>query len=220
MIVIFSYNRPGKLKKIIKHLKDTTDHDLFVVDDGSDFDMSMFDVEYSQNVSNGGKMNYWKQWNIALNHCKESTNETFIFMPDDFMDLDVKRIEQWIAELDNGKPYLVNLINDGRLECFQPCVPHPVQINNEGAHRVGFTDCGFFCNWRTLQLLNWNIIEIAKWRWENNPDLSSGVGQQLSKRLFGKVSMYVPNVSFAHHGNHESKMHPKERMKTPLISRH
>lgn len=220
MIVISTYNRPGKLKQIIQHLQKTTDHELFIVDDCSNYDVGMFGVEYYSAPFNGGKQNYWKQFDVALQRCKQSNDETFVFMPDDFMDLDIERINKWIDCFNGQHPFLVNLINDGRLECFQPFTPKRVQINNENAHRVGFTDCGFFCNRQTLELLDFKMNEIFEHRWNVNPTMSSGVGEQLSIRLFPKCEMFVPDVSFSKHGNHESKMHPIERINTPLISRH
>ena len=67
-------------------------------------------------------------------------------------------------------------------------------------------------------MLNYNIEEISKTRWVGNPNLSSGVGWQLSNRLhnLGK-GMYHTKVTMVTHGNHESQMNKLERNKNKLI---
>ena len=67
--------------------------------------------------------------------------------------------------------------------------------------------------------MEYSINEIPKTRWDDNPNLSSGVGQQISHRLdklnFG---MYHTKLSMVIHGDHESKMNKNERLKTKLIT--
>jgi hypothetical protein len=66
-------------------------------------------------------------------------------------------------------------------------------------------------------VLNYRLDEIPKSRWKNNPNLSSGVGQQITLRLFNLgYGMYHTKTSMVIHGSHESKMNKVERINTKL----
>ena len=53
-----------------------------------------------------------------------------------------------------------------------------------------------------------------------NPNLSSGVGQQISVRLNKNgYNMYHTKKSMVNHGSHESKMNKLERTKVNLITK-
>jgi hypothetical protein len=67
--------------------------------------------------------------------------------------------------------------------------------------------------------LNYKLEEIPKTRWVGNPNLSSGVGQQITDRLNKlKYGMFHTKSSMVIHGGHESKMNKAERLKTKLIT--
>ena len=56
-------------------------------------------------------------------------------------------------------------------------------------------------------------------RWNHDPNLSSGVGQQISTKLHNKnKSMYHTKTSLVIHGDHESKMNFEERKNKPIIT--
>ena len=52
------------------------------------------------------------------------------------------------------EPYVFNLANDGREMCWNTI--KPIQYDNY--KQVFFTDCGFFCNYRVLELLEFKIL--------------------------------------------------------------
>jgi hypothetical protein len=85
-------------------------------------------------------------------------------------------------------------------------------------YRIGFVDCGFFCNREALERIDFSLgsLPVDWFKYENR---SSGVGMLLSTGFSStRVKMYKPKKSLAFHGDHESKMNPQERKETPLIS--
>jgi hypothetical protein len=209
--IIFSYNRPEMLRQQLAELYHYCD--IFIVDDGSDFIIST-DIPHVKSKVNGGKEGYWKQWAKAFKFIKESEYQNIIFIPDDFTKLNIDSFDA-IFEAFNQYAFAFNIINDGRLQCWTQFDP----IEDEVKYRVGFVDCGFLTNRATIDLLNYEMIPIPESRFKTE-GISSGVGQQLSNRLMKlNVPMFLPIESMAHHGTHESKMHPRERKKHPLISK-
>jgi len=210
MIIVFSYNRFEMLKQVVSELKN---EDFVVLDDGSDFDLQPLDCNFIK-FEHVGKAGYWRTWNLALELCEESDDDFFMFTPDDFTNIDLKRIKKLHNQF-KSKPYIYNIINDGREQNFI----HTKVFNvDEDTINVGFNDCGFFCNRAALKLLNFEMNPVPLTRF-NQPGISSGVGQQLTMRLFRLgVPMFKPVKSLAFHGEHESVMHKEERIKNPLKS--
>ena len=222
-IIIFSYNREKMLEEQINHLS-KYDVDILIVDDYSDFDVYKFNDEAAvyQSPNNRGKKEFYKQWQVALEYLREdkTDEDLYIFTPDDFEALDIERIINTAKQMNNNHAWLINLINDGRTECFAAGKPKATKIADEDFLKVNWTDCGFFCNVVTLEHLKYWIEPIDAERFWRNENISSGVGHQLTNKLKHVTRMYLPIKSFAKHGNHESKMHKEERLKNPLISKH
>jgi len=211
MIIVFSYNRLEMLKQVVKELEG---ENLVVLDDGSSFDLDSLDCSFVQ-FEHMGKAGFWRSWNYALELCKESDDDFFLFMPDDHLQLELKRIKKLHNQF-KSKPYIYNTVNDGRENCF--IINETIQIDSDTIN-VGFTDCGFFCNRSALEALNFELYSIPLYRFRT-PGISSGVGQQLTKRFDAlRIPMYKPVKSLAFHGEHESVMHKEERIKNPLISK-
>ena len=222
-IVLFSYNREKMLEEVLEHLN-TFNVEILIADDCSDFDVYKYNSKANiyRSETNNGKKGFFKQWQVALEWLRQdkTDQDLCIFMPDDFASLDVKRIIQTARLMNNNYAWLINLINDGRTECFGTGKPKATKIGNEDFLKVMFTDCGFFCNTKTLEQLKYWIEDIDPERFWRNESLSSGVGHQLTNRLKHNTRIYLPLQSYAYHGNHESKMNKEERIKNPLISKH
>jgi hypothetical protein len=219
LFVVFSYNRPDMLSKVVEHV--SAYGEVFVVDDASEFNVHN---ELPQNThvyiapKHRGKTGYWQQWNVALEFAKQHTATHVCFMPDDFEGLDVERLINTINGLLPTHPFAINLVNDGREECWIAYQPQSCKINGEPFKKVGFVDCGFIANRATLSITSYKIKPVPMERFAKN-NMSSGVGEQLTRNYFGLVNMYLPVKSFAYHGTHLSMMHPEERIKNPLISK-
>lgn len=209
MFVVFSYNREAMLSDVLETLKD--EH-VVIIDDGSPFEI---DHENFIKFPHGGKPEFWRRWEFALSVCKKSKFNRFVFMPDDFLEIDVTRIKKLFEEFER-RPFVYNIINDNRPTCWNNIKPKPF---NSDTLRVGFTDCGFFCNRKALSSIGFNIQPIPLSRFKTK-GVSSGVGFQLTKRfLKASVPIYKPVKSLAFHGEHVSQMHKSERLKNPIVSK-
>lgn len=223
MITIFTYNRLDMLRQTVGECagKDS----IQVIDDESEY---LFSVIQSlgdlldttvYRFQHCGKENFYKLWDFALHNCEESGDQRFLFLPDDYSNIDFERIEaihnHFVMSSGYHKPYVCNLVNDGRPP--QWGAPEHMQYNDD-LELVGWVDCGFFCNRAALDYHGYDMGEVDKARFKV-PGRSSGVGEQMSRRFrHAGVPMLRPYKSLAFHGEHESVMHPEERIKNPLKS--
>lgn len=197
------------LTETLTALKNVT---TIVMDDGSDFAPTH---PNTIRFAHGGKSQFWKTWKAMFTICKHSSATHFIFSPDDFLFMDVKRITE-LHQTHNCRPYVYNIITDDRTHSWNKIMPLKFDDDTE---TVGFTDCGFFCNRSALELLNFTITRIHP-RFFKRKNSSSGVGYQLTTRLNKKgVTIFRPIKSLAFHGDHHSRMHPEVRKNNPIISR-
>lgn len=208
-VIVFSYQREEMLKQVLKDLKGEV---VTVLDDGSDFVVKHHNVI---RFKNGGKQKFYKKWQVALLIAEGSDSDLFLFMPSDFLNIDLKRIKE-LHEQYKAQPYVYNIINDGREMCWNNF--RPVTIDRDTT-QVFFTDCGFFCNRVALAKIGFSIPDVTPMRFQRRQDISSGVGQSLTQLFIRHgVKMYKPTKSLAFHGDHPSTMHPEQRTITPLIS--
>ena len=113
MITIFSYNRQPMLQRLVHELKEKLpDQRIVVIDDGSDFDPMPF-VDHCEfhRLKHGGKEQWWQNWQYAFDICKESDDDFFAFIPDDWWDVwtdDMMRIHN-----DVSGAYAYNFHNNG-----------------------------------------------------------------------------------------------------------
>lgn len=230
-VIIFACDRGEMLLDTLRHLNrfDSIDS-ILVLDDASKFrntEHKKLVTEYRRNKTREGKFGFFRQWQRAMEYCRQYPADLVIFMPDDFERLDIGKIIQLHCAIVGGtgetrlsnQPYAFNIINDGRTTCWTPLQLNRRSVGGISVNAVGFVDCGFFCNPQALARIVWNIEKIPD-KWFDHPGKSSGVGWQLSRKFFnGKVTMFQPIRSLAYHGDHQSLMHPNERKKNPLISR-
>lgn len=211
-IYITSYNRPEMLQSVLDHL-DEYDVNISIYDDGSD---KPLDDERVVRLAHGGKENYWKVWAKMLHNAETNLADLYIFMPDDFQALQVDRIKELHHRYKHTE-YIYNIINDGRTKQWVGLEPFDV---DEHTTRVGFTDCGFFCNRPALHKLGFYMKQTPTRWWEQGENISSGVGMMLSERAHRqRIPIYLPKTSLAYHGDHDSMMHPQERKNNPLKSK-
>ena len=67
--------------------------------------------------------------------------------------------------------------------------------------------------------LDYRMIPVHPNRWRRNPGLSSGVGKQLTRRLFGRANVYQCFPPLVFHGGHPSVMNPSARAARSLDNR-
>lgn len=202
---ITTYNRLGMLSQVVNHLN-TFGIIPQIKDDGSTYNHNFH--QYFRH-EHRGKDGFYLTWQEMLLDCEKSDAELFLFMPDDFQDLDYKMLLALHYEYTKHGAYAFNIINDGRSGMWTGI--QESQLNNT-VIMCGMVDCGFFCNKQALDGLNV--------KWYEPTEVDSGVGKSLSLAFLNKrVPMYKPAKSLAVHGNHKSEMHTEERIKNPLISR-
>ena len=211
MIIIFSYNRPEMLSRLI----DECPIKPVVIDDGSDFDLTPFLKKCDfYRLNHGGKEGFWYNWHYALQICKDSEDDYFTFLADDFYGVDWDVLELFKRD----RPFAYNLLNDGRTECFIAMKPIERKFMGVDSIQVGFVDCGYHCNRSALEVLNFENPPVDQRRF-GHPQISSGVGSYQSLEFISHgVPMFIPKKSIVKHGNHASMMHPELRIKNPLIN--
>lgn len=208
-IFIFSFNRESMLKKVVESVKD---YNFFIIDDGSDFYLPiknrMFRFEHH------GKEKWWKLWDTVINSLVLQDQKLIIFIPDDFLDLNMPKIIE-LHEKYKEKPYVYNIVSDHRDYNWNH---KPVIDIDEETQQIGFVDCGFFCNRQVLEMLEFKMNPIDPKRFKNKT-ISSGVGEQLTARInkLG-IPIYRPVKSLAYHGTHPPVMNPEARKSTKIIS--
>lgn len=209
MIFVFSYQREQMLNQVLKELKGEV---VTILDDGSDFIINHPNVI---RFKHGGKAKFWEKWFFAFKLAEGTDDDFFMFMPSDYSEINLDKIKE-IHNNYKDKPYVYNIVNDGREMCWNNIRPI---IKDRDTIQLFFTDCGFFCNRLALEAIEFQMKEIDKNRFIKRKDISSGVGQYLTYAFNrARVKMYKPKSSLAFHGDHESTMHPEHRKELPLIS--
>jgi hypothetical protein len=76
----------------------------------------------------------------------------------------------------------------------------------------------FFVDRAMLELLRYRMIPVSERRWQKKP-YSSGVGEQLTRRLFRRANVYQTVPSLVFHGGSPSEMNPEARADRALDNR-
>jgi len=209
MIFVFSYEREQMLKDLTAELKG---ENFLILDDGSSYPLKDDMIRFPHE----GKAGFYKKWQFAFKTAEATKDDFFLFIPSDFQNVQLDEIKR-IHETMKHQAYVYNVINDGRDWCWIQKDPEPY---NENTYKVYFTDCGFFCNRKALESIDFKIRSVDPKRFKLSPNISSGVGQNLTMQFHtARVPIYMPKMSLAYHGDHQSVMHPEHRKKNQLISR-
>lgn len=213
MIVIFSYNRPDMLMRLLRECP--TDERVVVIDDGSRYEPTEhIKLCHYIRTQHYGKEGFWRKWQHAFDLCRISEDDYFTFLADDMTDIQWERIARIPDKL-----YAQNLLTfKGRYSEWTGLGGQQVVFNSEPHHAVGYVDCAYSTNRATMDAISWTQDEVS-WNWfKVGKHISSGVGHHQSWRfVHNRVPMYMPQVTIAKHGDHTSQMHPEHRKQVPLI---
>ena len=212
-ILLTTYKRQTILKQILKDLKKEKTHfkiTCFIIDD---------------EILGNGKRYYWKTINMLWDVVKNQNFDYYIQLPDDikltpkFIE---KAINNWENIQDSKKVCLNLLLDDERLgrtnwTGFWPVIK---DYNGNRYLKTQWVDMFFICEKKFFEQLKWKLNPISLLRWNANPTLSSGVGQQISIRLNQhQWNLYQVTNSLAEHiGSVSSVMNPEIRTKSPIRS--
>lgn len=234
-VAITTYQRDKSLKRLIEQIhKEASkglDIRLYVYSDDPESGVPEWwhgilseECHYFPAYEHRGKRGFWRTINDILSDANLTSFDYFFLLQDDIELEDHffrRMIGSWNCIHDKDKICLNPLMDGSRRG-----VPNWTGIDPKVVHgsygtkfyRTGWVDCIFMSERRMLDALNWRINPIDDSRWKRNKFLSSGVGQQISKRLIAKdLHPYQVYESLVHHGGHESKMNPQERKQNPLI---
>jgi glycosyltransferase involved in cell wall biosynthesis len=221
-ILITTHNRPNMLSELIDQIKiQKNDYKIkiIVIDDGSNEIYNLpTDIKYIKYYPNMGKKRFWKVIDSSFKYIKNIKSKYYLYLQDD-----VKIIDNFF----NGLVNKYENIDDENKICLSFLTDHRVNSSNWTNYtpiergeviKTQWVELHFICEKKFFECLNYSIEPIPLTRWDGNPNLSSGVGWQLSVRLhnLGK-SMYHSKNTFVTHGNHESQMNKLERKKNKLI---
>lgn len=223
-VIITSYNREEKLKSLLNQISEYKNFRIFVsVFDDSSFpanDISEFNVFKVTYVKNNGKKKFWKIISDTYKLCKNINSKYYIYLQDDvvlkenFFQEAVRLYEKiedpkkislntLILENQRGKPKWTN---------FDP-------EEYDEYYKTQWTELFFICERKFFEVLNFSVNSIPSERWDSDPNLSSGVGDQISTRLYKMGwNQYQVKNSLVTHGDHESTMFRDLRSREKLIS--
>ena len=221
-IVITTYNRPEMLKKLLDEIESKKkDYKIFVTifDDGGEQKIDI-NKNYHKKINlypNNGKKKYYRTINSTFSFLKNVQSKYFIYLPDDvelvdnFFD-EAKRIYEAINFKDK---ICLSILTDGRVNRTNWT---NFKTKDFGEYyKTQWNDLCFICEKKFFEKLDYQIFAISPKRWNGNPNLSSGVGQQISTRLMNlNLGMYHTKKSLVIHGDHESKMNFHERQITSI----
>lgn len=227
-IAITTHNRPVMLLRLLRQIhkearKSGIDVRVHVFDDASQPEThvpeGLADSLTRYEINHGKKL-WWRIINDAFAAMAADEPDYIVMLPDDvelvptFFD---QAIAVWEA-IENGRKICLNLSLDQRegKACWTDFKPQRQQHNGVDVYLTQWVDMCFIATMRFLEVLNREVAPISLDRWQLHPNLSSGVGQQISQRLYHKWRMYMVTKTLVTHGNHPSVMHPEIRKRMPL----
>jgi hypothetical protein len=202
--MIPSYNRYDKLLNIINHINSYSKECLIIIVNDHSNDIRYVELKkienliYIENEVNYSKEKFWKTVNKLFNEAKKYKFEYGIMIADDFI-----FVENFEIKLNKYK------INNRILSLFRQ---NNVTLNWGYSNWI---DGAFCAPFNFFKDLNFEIHQT----FIKNKYSSSGVGQQMTKRLneLGwEVDFFGSLIK--HNDNNISVMHPELRKKEPLLT--
>ena len=223
-IIITTYNRPDMLYSLIENLlkeKGSYKIHIAIFNDGSSekYDLKKYDIKHIRMFPNMGKQKYYITFNSTFSYVKKINSKYFIYLPDDvgLVSDFFNKVKDLYELIPDQNKISLSILTDDRVK--RKVWTNTVTQDFGEYYKTQWNDLCFISEKKFFEVLEYSINEIPKTRWDDNPNLSSGVGQQISHRLdklnFG---MYHTKLSMVIHGDHESKMNKNERLKTKLIT--
>lgn len=219
-VMITTYNRVEPFYQLTKRLKELNPNCRIVaVDDCSEIkpDVKYVDV-FHRNSKNQGKQGWYKTVNKLWSMALDENADYYVMIPDDSFPKDNffhKALETWGSISDTDKIAL-HVSNNNRESNWTGFTREDY---NNLVYKTQTTEMDFMClpEFITLKLKGMNPK-----KWEENPNLGSGVGQELNRHWVkqGKTIYGVKNGLLIRSGlvnDDESVMNVEERKKNPWI---
>ena len=223
-IIITTYNREKMLKSLLDDIfKDNKYRVLVTIfDDSSDkpYDLSGYDVKYIRYVKNNGLKKLWRIIGDTFKYCQKIESTYHMYLQDDlrlkdnFFD-ECVRLFNKIP--DDKKVTLGTLMVESQRN--QKKWTNILPVEYDGYYKTQWCELVFMCKYKFFEVLDFKMNPIPLKRWKHNPNISSGVGQQISLRtLESGYNMYHVIDSLCTHGTHESQLFGDYRKQEKLIA--
>lgn len=234
-ISITTYNRPkillNQLKELERQLQSgNIDAEILVINDASlhkytkveNYLAGMpFRTKYERYNINQGKKKHWRIVNRVFSWHRRNDFDYVLYLQDDceLQGNFLKELVNQFQVIDHAEKTCLNyVLEQSRLgkPVWTPVHPRVYKFGTVKLYRTGWLDLHFLANRNFFESLNWYVYPISEARWETDPKLSSGVGRQISFRLYKqRKSMWQVMESLVKHGHHKSWMNPKSRQNNP-----
>lgn len=210
-VIITTYNRPKFLTRLLKQLKQY-DVSISVYNDGSDKVYTIpDDIYYHKFKVNHGKKYYWKVFNhIFQDIKKEEKHDHYLIIPDDVILSDhfFHTILSTWHSIRDAKKICLNPLADNRTG---PQWTGFKRVKKGIVYQTQWNDLAIFCTDRFFRALDYKIDPIDPGKFVKGKLISSGVGHQISVKLYKKFNLYQCKQTLLHHGKHKSVMHPERK---------
>jgi glycosyltransferase involved in cell wall biosynthesis len=222
-ILITTYDRGNMLYDLINQIEKQKNNSkilIVIFDDGSpqNYQFDNQNIKYVKFFPNQGKKKFWRIIDTSFRYLKKVNSKYFIYMQDDislednFFDI----LKDTYENIKDEKKIALSFLTDDRTTKPNWTSFNPVVYDD--VIKTQWIELHFICEKPFLETLDYKIETIPSNRWDKNPNLSSGVGWQISNRLFSKgLNMYHTKKTLVHHGIHESKMNKEERINNKLV---
>lgn len=173
---------------------------------------------------NLGKQRFWETYATAFALARSWPGVPALFLQDDieFAPDFLKQARAMLASLNDPKVAVLNLFacaddkQNGQWLMFrrQP-------LPEKGVNLVQWFDLQcYLAHGRFFETMDYRMFPVSAYRWASRPSLSSGVGRQLTLRLWGRGNVYQVMTPLAFHGGEASLMNPEARARRSLDNRH
>lgn len=234
--VITTYNRPaalelllGSLSEELRSAADAGRSCVLVFDDASTEDYrgaarSLKDhfegrARFYRSGQNLGKRGYYRQYQRAFDELRSLGIQRALFLQDDLV-LSSGFLQQSLslwASIDDSRKAILNLFQtpvdeeDGRWIKFRRV------DSGRGYRKTQWFDLNaYIAGPRFFDVLDYRVFPVPDARFRRDPTLSSGVGRQLVRRLWGRANIYQVSEPRVYHGKEPSLMNPEARLRDPL----
>lgn len=169
-----------------------------------------------------GKPGFWKMHQTALQVAAAWRPRLALYLQDD-VDLEpdflLRALELWQATAADPLRRVLYLFSSSDDEAGGRWVNF--ERRDHGAYRLTnwFDLQAFLVDRAFFDLLGHRMIPIHPNRWQRQPRVSSGVGRQLTQRLFGRAHAYQAWPPLVVHGAAPSTMNPEARAQRTLDNR-
>jgi hypothetical protein len=238
MVVLTTYGRPEAAETVLERLRSALERApkrarVLVLHDacGRDYAAARaaagrlnVDVVWLDARARLGKAGFWRLHQTALLAAQAWRPERALYLQDD-VDFEADLLERcdflWQATAHDPRRRVLYLVSCDDDERHGRWVYFPRSaVPGVAARLINWFDLqAFMVDRAFFELLDYRIVPIHPNRWKRRPEISSGVGRQLTLRLFRRAHIYQAWPSLVRHGGQPSTMNPEARALRPLDNR-